>query len=68
LSVALLSREALGSVPPWPAFPGVSRVFVEWLLSLLVEGMVRSRCVPGGGAGDERDDDEAAVERAEGKI
>jgi hypothetical protein len=52
------SRQAPASVPPWAAFPEVSRVLVERLLSQLVERMVRStaRCAPNGGAGGERDD------------
>jgi hypothetical protein len=56
--VAPQSRQAPASVPPWAAFPEVSRVLVERLLSQLVERMVRStaRCAPNGGAGGERDD------------
>jgi hypothetical protein len=53
-------------VPAWQAFPEVRRVLVARLLSLLVERMVRSTYVPGGGAGGERDD-EAAVGSGRGQ-
>jgi hypothetical protein len=42
-----------GAVPPWEAFPEVSRMLVERLLGLLVERMVASA---GGRSGDERDE------------
>jgi hypothetical protein len=42
-----------GGVPPWEAFPEVSRVLVERLLGLLVERMMAPA---GGRGGDERDE------------
>jgi len=47
------SRQVLGAVPAWEAFPEVNRVLAGCLMGLLAERMVRA-AVTGGGDGGER--------------